>query len=357
MARLIRRLWILLGSILVASSLALLIYWYQVETFAFAPGPNEAEIEFVIDMGTPPRQIADSLEKKGAISSAHKFYVYLRYMARKAGALRAGDYIIKPHMRPVEIIELLQKGLKKEFRFTIPEGSNKKEIAEIVAKTGLVSREDFWLAMQNPELIKEFGIPSTGAGGQKGGVSGGIEGYLFPDTYQFPKGTLSETILRRMHERLLEKMTLEMYARLDEMGWSLHKLLTMASLVEKETAHPEERPLVASVFFNRMKKGMKLQTDPTVIYSITNFDGRIAKRHLTLRHPYNTYMNNGLPPGPIDSPGMASIKAVLWPAPKNKYLYFVSRNNGTHIFCETYQCHLGAVKEFQIDYFRKKKAN
>jgi UPF0755 protein len=194
----------------------------------------------------------------------------------------------------------------------------------------------------------------VGAGGQSS-IPGGIEGYLYPDTYQFPKGTSAEVILKKLRGHLDEVMDDAMKARMKEMGWDLHKTLTLASIVEKETAAKAERPHISSVFHNRLKDGMKLQTDPTVIYGIPNYDGNIHKSDLLRDHPYNTYVIPGLPPGPIAQPGVEAIRAALFPT-NDKDEYFVSHNDGTHEFCPTLKCHNAAVKKWQVDYFKAKHA-
>ena len=346
-------IWITLGLLLATTGVAF-AYWKYLENLASIPGENNLRVELEIKRGTSPRAISRALQEQHLVSSAFNFYTYLRFVARKAENLKAGYYVIYGTYTPNEIIKLLQKGLKKELRFTVPEGASKKEIAGIIEKAGLVSKEEMLSAMNSPELIKEFNIPEVRIGKKEISVPGGIEGYLFPDTYQFAPGTKGEVILRRMHARMLQLIDADMNKQMHDMHWSLHQVLTMASLVEKETGAFAERPLIASVFFNRLKKHMKLQTDPSVIYSIANYDGNISKKHLTMWHPYNTYAIWGLPPGPISSPGLESIRAVLWPA-HTADLYFVSRNDGTHVFCPTYLCHQKAVKQWQIDYFKSQK--
>jgi len=326
-------------------------YWQHLLSFSQTKGSHDVRVEFEILRGASPRTISQQLKNKNLISSAFDFYVYLRFVARKAPKLKAGYYVVHGTYTPDEIIALLQKGLKKEIRFTIPEGANKREIAAIVEASGLASQEEMLKAMENTVLLEEF-LKEEGWSLKKAKrIKGGIEGYVFPDTYQFPPGTKGEEILRKMNQRMLSMFDEAMKKRMKEMNWSLHKVLTMASIVEKESADPTERAMIASVFFNRLKKRMKLQTDPTVIYGIKNYEGNIKKKHLLQFHLYNTYTNFGLPPGPIASPGLESIKAVLWPADTN-YLYFVSRNDKTHVFCATYTCHQKAVKIWQVDFFK-----
>lgn len=313
------------------------IYGYLIH-WGTTGGPNTQEVEIIIERGSSAHQIGRELKKYGVISSSFLFFSYLRLLTQQAKKLQSGDYLIPPHTTPERIIYMLDHGLQREFKFTIPEGSNQKEIVEIIAQTGLSSREALEQALQNPLLHEEFKIPPE--------LKGGVEGYLFPDTYIFQAGTLPLTIFRHMHEELNKHMTPEMQKRMQEIGYSLNEVLTFASLIEKETANSKERPLIASVFYNRLRRGMKLQTDPTVIYGIKRRKGKILKRDLSNKHEYNTYLHAGLPPGPIASPGLAAINAVLWPARTN-YLYFVSKNNGTHEFCPNYACHVRAIQTWQ----------
>jgi UPF0755 protein len=246
---------------------------------------------------------------------------------------------------------LLEVGKPPELRFTIPEGLRKEEVALLIEQSGLAKKDDMLKAMNDPGTIAAFGVPKIGAAGQNG-VPGGIEGYLFPDTYQFPKNTPPAKILARMRERLDEVVNADMRARMATLGWDLHRTLTLAAIVEKETGAPQERPHISSVFHNRMKLKMKLQTDPTVIYGIPDYKGNITRDDLLREHPYNTYTITGLPPGPIAQPGLAAINAALFPD-DTKDLYFVSRNDGTHIFCPSLECHNAAVQKWQVEFFRQ----
>lgn len=320
---------------------------------AFVPDRTDP-IQVTIPKGTSPRGIARLLRDAGVIEDDTRFFRYLRFITKNAETLQAGEYVLQADMTGDEIIAELQTGRSKELRFTIPEGSRKEDIARIVGASGIATEARMLEVMQQSKWRQAFGVPDTGAGGQAQ-IPGGIEGYLFPDTYQFPKGTSAETIVQRMGERLREVVDTRMKARMNEMGWSLHKVLTLAAIVEKETGQPHERPHISSVFHNRLRKDMKLQTDPTVIYGIQNYDGNIRKKDLLTPHPYNTYTMKGLPPGPIASPGKAAIEAALWPD-TNSDLYFVSRNDGTHIFCPTLTCHNAAVQKWQVEFFRQKKS-
>jgi UPF0755 protein len=314
---------------------------------------DKDRIEVIIKRGMGPKAISNLLQKKGVVAKGDDFYKYLRFIAKKTASLKSGEYELTASMSMDEIIAALEKGRIKETRFTINEGLRKTEIAKIISDAGICSESELLTAMEDPSLIDAFGVPKKGAGGQNQ-IQGGMEGYLYPDTYQFAKGTPAKKILTRLRNRLDEVIDDKMKKRMKEMGWNLHKVLTLAAIVEKETGQPDERPHIASVFHNRIKLKMKMQTDPTVIYGIPNYNGNIRKKDLLTPRPYNTYTIAGLPPGPIASPGKDAITAVLWPDDKDD-LFFVSRNDGTHIFCPTLKCHNAAVKKWQIEYFRKKR--
>jgi UPF0755 protein len=324
----------------------------SVGTESYRPD-DTARVAVIVDKGMGPNAIARLLVEKGIIANETRFVRYLRFIAKKSSALKAGEYLLSPSMTGNAIIEELSTGRVAEQRFTVREGLRKEEIARIIADAGFGTVDEVLREMNSPARVRAFGVPAVGAGGQKE-IPGGIEGYLFPDTYQFPKGTKPGVILDRMRARLDEIVDDKMRARMNEIGWDLHKVLTLAAIVEKETGQPFERPHIASVFTNRLKLKMKLQTDPTVIYGIKNYDGNIRKSDLLEPHAYNTYTIPGLPPGPIASPGREAIMAALYPDDA-KDLFFVSRNDGTHIFCPTLDCHNAAVQQWQIEFFRKKK--
>jgi UPF0755 protein len=297
-------------------------------------------IRVVVPRGMTADEVARLLADKGVIGDATLFYRYIRYVAKQQDALKAGEYDLSPDLTPDEILDILVKGRDAEVRVTIPEGSTKRDIARILAAAGFGSAADVERAMDDARLLESFAAPN--------GVPGGIEGYLFPDTYAFAPGTPPSRILKRMRARLDEVMDGELEARRRATKMTLHELLTMASIIEKETGREDERQRIASVFVNRVKKGMKLQTDPTVIYGLVDFDGDLKRSHLADPHLYNTYVHQGLPPGPICSPGKAALMAVLWPAATDD-LFFVARGDGTgaHEFCATYECHLAATERLQ----------
>jgi UPF0755 protein len=298
----------------------------------------------VVRPGTPLASTAEMLEASGVIRSPLKF----RLLARLYGydrRLKAGEYALTSSMSPIEVLDVLEKGLVKMHRLTVPEGLTLVQIAELVAKTGLASKADFISRASDPLLARRYGIPAET-----------LEGYLFPETYLFPLSAGAEDIIATMLQRFRAVFRPEWEQRAAELGWSVHQAVTMASIIEKETGDPSERALISSVFHNRLERGMRLETDPTVIYGIRDFDGNLTRRHLETYSPYNTYLVNGLPPGPIANPGRDALRAALFPA-KSDYLFFVSRNNGTHQFSTRLSDHNRAVQHYQPAAGRPKNAS
>ena len=257
---------------------------------------------------------------------------------RGSGArLKAGRYAIAGGLTLVQIVELLERGETQRHDVTFPEGKAIPDMAGIAAAAGL-SAEAFRAAASDPQPIADLDP-----------LAPDLEGYLFPDTYDIPQGEHSaKQLVGRMVQRFRSVLA-PLRPSLQASGLTLRQVVTLASIVELETARPEERPRIAAVFLNRMRKGMLLQTDPTVIFALKRagpYDGNIRKKDLEIDSPYNTYRQPGLPPGPIASPGSASLLAVLRPA-ATQDLYFVSRNDGSHEFNESLQMHEKAVTKFQ----------
>jgi len=253
--------------------------------------------------------------------------------------IKAGEYDLRATMTPVEILDKLRTGEVKTYAVTIPEGLRIEETGRRFEAAGIVESDRFIEQARSPELARELGFELDD-----------LEGYLFPETYRFRRDTPAREVVSRMVEEFQANLSDLDRERISSSSMSLHEIVTLASIVEKETAVPEERPLIAAVFLNRLKKRMRLQTDPTVIYGILRtrgeFDGNLRKVDLRTDTPYNTYTRGGLPPGPIASVGIDSIRAVLEPADAD-YLYFVSRNDGTHYFSRTLRQHNNAVIRFQ----------
>jgi UPF0755 protein len=248
----------------------------------------------------------------------------------------AGEYEFSGSMAPIRILESLVNGNICLHRLTIPEGYTIEQIAEKIEQAGISSKEDFISVAVNPEFAAQMGIPAQTC-----------EGYLFPDTYFFSKDATPEQIITTMINHFRKKFGPAWEARCQELGLSIHEVVTLASIIEKETGQESERSVISSVFHNRLKKNMRLESDPTVIYGMKNFNGDITRKDLKEKTPYNTYLISSLPPGPIASPGIQSIRAALFPENTN-YLFFVSRKDGTHQFSSNLKDHQKAVQQFQL---------
>jgi UPF0755 protein len=258
--------------------------------------------------------------------------------------LQAGEYRFDRAMAAVDVIERLARGSVYARPLTFPEGLTIEEMSRVYESRGFGTASSFLMAARNPSLIRELDPAAMD-----------LEGYLFPETYMLTRGTSAQRLVQLMVERFRSTYTDEWRSRAKAQDLTTRQVVTLAALVEKETAKPDERPLVAAVYRNRLKIGMGLQADPTVIYALQKagrYDGNIRRSDLAIDSPYNTYRYPGLPPGPIAAPGKASLEATLAPADV-RYLYFVSRNDGSHVFSQTLAEHNRNVREFQVLYFRR----
>ena len=289
----------------------------------------------VLEPGTPLSAAVEVLHREGIIRSPFKFRLFAR-LYHYDRRLKAGEYSLNPSMTPLEILAMLEKGLVKLHRLTVPEGLTIGQIADLISRAGLRGDQDFINRATDPEVSRRHGIAAPT-----------LEGYLFPETYFFPKAATPDEIIAHMLQRFRSHFPSQWENRAAELGMSVHEAVTLASIIEKETADPSERPLISSVFHNRLKRGMRLETDPTVIYGTKHFNGNLTRKHLETPHPYNTYLNRGLPPGPIANPGKEALEAALYPA-RTDYLFFVSKNNGTHHFSTSLSDHNRAVQRYQL---------
>jgi UPF0755 protein len=305
--------------------------------FAFyllEPGKQGAPVQvFVIEEGMTLSQVAAALETKGLIGSRRLLLLWARPMGY-GRHLKSGEYLLSASMPPLKILEIISSGKVMTHVVTIPEGFSREQIALLLEGMGLADKGAFMTLSGDPETAKAYGI--TGPG---------LEGYLFPDTYRFSRGMPPKAIVDIMVKRFFSVMGPFMET-VHRSGMSLEQVVTLASIVEKETGSAEERPLIAGVFLNRLERNMRLESDPTVIYGIDPFDGNLKKEDLQTHTPYNTYLISGLPPGPIANPGLDAIKAVLFPD-RTEYLYFVSKNDGSHYFSKTLSDHQKAVRRYQ----------
>lgn len=265
-----------------------------------------------------------------------KGFVLLGKIKGLSNSIQAGELMFRTDMTPKQALDVLVKGKAVSYQVTIPEGYNIQMVVALLAEKGLVDADRILEIAKDPGFARGLGVPADS-----------LEGFLFPDTYSWPKGLSEKDILSRMVAKYSSVFTDDMRSKAEEMGMTELEVVTLASIIEKETGAPEEREQVSAVFHNRLKKGYRLQTDPTVIYGLENFNGNLTKKDLRTDHPYNTYTRSGLPVGPIANPGEASLKAVLNPA-KVSYLYFVAKGNGTHVFSNTLVEHNKAVAIYQL---------
>lgn len=303
--------------------------------FLSSPANSSQEtIRVSVKQGMTAHGVAQLLEKQGVITDARKFYLFCR--VHKAGQkLQAGDYAFSSSLTPAQILERINQGKVLQYRVTFPEGSSLWDVAKILEQKGLGSGKKIIEKASSPSFIQSLGfdLPS-------------LEGYLFPETYLFKPSQNEASILETMVRQFQLNFPEEWKKRTEEIGLTVHQVVILASLVESEARVDSERPLIAAVFLNRLKRDMPLQSDPTAVYDLPDFSGPVMKEHLKRQTPYNTYQKKGLPIGPICNPGIKSIEAVLY-SQEVPYLYFVSNNDGTHRFSETLGDHNRAVRDYR----------
>ncbi len=289
----------------------------------------------IIKPGQNFKSFSKILHKAGIIKEPNKFNLFalIKGYDKK---VKAGEYLLSASMSPNKIFHIIVSGKAILYKLTIPEGYSLNQIASNIARAGLGKEEEFLRVALDSSFIREEGIDAAT-----------FEGYLFPDTYYFSKNVIPEKIISAMINRFRSVFTPAFKEQAKKLGLSIHQIVTLASIIEKETGDPEERNIISSVFHNRLKKNMRLESDPTVIYGIKDFDGNIKKRHLKTSTPYNTYKIKGLPPGPIASPGIKAIEAALFPADTD-FIYFVSKKNNTHMFSTNIRDHNRAVRKYQL---------
>lgn len=296
--------------------------------------------------GSSSAAMGRALAEAGVVPSAASFRtaVWLRGSGRR---LQAGEYRFDAPISPAEVVNKLARGDVYLQPITFREGLNIRQMAAIFEERGFGSARDFIKAASNPAAVANLDPRAQD-----------LEGYLFPDTYTLPRRATAEQLVSRMVARFEQSLTPEIREQAAARGLTIRQLVTLASLVEKETGKGEERPLVAAVYWNRLKIGMGLQCDPTVIYALERagrYTGNLTRENLKFDSPYNTYRYAGLPPGPIAAPGKAALAASANPADV-PYLYFVSKNDGSHAFATTLEEHNRNVHEWQVQYFRDKRA-
>jgi UPF0755 protein len=311
----------------------LLIYW-----LLFVPPSKTASTKVIfIKKGTHLKKVSEVLKQEGIIKNRH-FFVLLTTILGKKTKVKAGEYEFHTQMLPLEVLDALVKGQVKPHLVTIPEGYTLSQIAQLLEDLNLVEKKGFLQKASSPAFINTLGLS------QLAGPT--LEGYLFPDTYHLFREMDPEEVIQMMVHQFKKVFGPDLANRASELGISEREVVILASIIEKETPLSEEKPLISAVFQNRLKKKIPLQSDPTVIYGIKNFNGNLTKEHLLRRTPYNTYLIVGLPPTPICNPGKESLLAAVHPAPV-PYLYFVSKNDGSHYFSSDIEEHNRAVWKYQ----------
>ena len=306
----------------------------------------DAPEQFVeIPQGVGSVAIAKRLADAGIVRDVNSFRLAL-WLTGSGRRLQAGEYRFDHAISSREVAAKIARGDVYVRPLTFPEGLTYRQMAPVYESKGFGPASAFVSAAKNAALVRSVDPAAQD-----------LEGYLFPDTYKLPRTTTAEHLVARMVAEFMKTLTPDLIARAEARGLSVRQLVTLASIVEKETGNPGERSMVAAVYTNRLKIGMGLQCDPTVIYALERagrYDGNLSREDLQFDSPYNTYRYAGLPPGPIASPGRASLEAAVNPA-NVPYLYFVSKNDGSHAFATTLDEHNRNVQQYQVKYFRDKR--
>ena len=344
MMRWIKRLFLL--AVVLAVAAGAVGWWFYRDVVEPYRGYEAAEVFVDIPSGAGPARIGERLVEAGVVKDSMTFRTALLVSGR-ARALKAGEYRFTAPMHALDVIDKIARGDVYKRLLTFREGLTILDMAQVFEEKGFGTAAEFRKAAENVKLIAELDPAARD-----------LEGYLFPETYSLPRDTPAAVVVEQMVMGFKNALAPDVRSAAEADGLSVRQLVTVASLVEKETGAGDERPLVAAVYRNRLRIGMPMQADPTVIYALQKagqYDGNLTREHLReLDSPYNTYKYAGLPPGPIAAPGRASLQAAAKPADVD-YLYFVSRNDGTHVFASTLDEHNRNVFTWQVEYFRKQR--
>lgn len=310
--------------------------WWEARISEPHLGESDRNRLLTVPYGSSVRSIGRLLQQADVVRSDLVFSAYVQLSG--SGPLQAGEYLFENPVSVIQVVRILRDGRIHHYRITIPEGLTMDEIIGRFVQEGLGLRNELEPLMGQTDLLGGMDPEATD-----------LEGYLFPDTYHFTRAHREPDLVSTLVTRFKQVWTPQRQKRAAELGLTIREVITLASLIEKETGLPAERPLVSAVFHNRLRRNIKLACDPTIIYALRkggDYDGVLHKSDLALISPYNTYLHPGLPPGPIANPGTASIDAALYPAPV-KHLYFVSKNDGSHVFSTSYRAHQRAVRRYQ----------
>jgi UPF0755 protein len=336
---------LLLLSAVTAAAVVGALAWLDAREGEPYRGYPDSERVVIIAPGSGSGSIGRTLVAAGVVRDSRLF----RSAVWRSGSgrrLQAGEYRFTRPMTVREVIDKLARGDVVLWPITFPEGLSIDAMAATFKQAGVGSARTFLDAARSAELVHDLDPAATD-----------LEGYLFPDTYALPRGATAARLTALMVARFRAALTADLQDRAQRLGLSVRQAVTLASLIEKETARADERPLISAVYHNRLRAGMLLQCDPTVIYALERvgrYTGNVTRADLAFDSPYNTYLHRGLPPGPIAAPGLAALEAAVQPAPVN-YLYFVSRNDGSHVFASTLREHNAHVRRHQVQYFRERR--
>ncbi|MEI6827282.1 MAG: endolytic transglycosylase MltG [Desulfuromonadales bacterium] len=304
------------------------LLWYCACLFV-SPGKGAVTCDISFPPGSGIRKLASDLKAGGVIHSSWHFILMTR-LRGEAHHLKAGDYRFSDDMTPDVILKKIVSGDVDYRKFTLPEGYSIYQAAELLEQKGYFKKEAFLEKCRDKALLARLGLNEVTA-----------EGYLYPATYNLSRGSGEEQLLEQMVGQFNKA-----YAAIQGVNrFSRHDIVTLASIIEKEAVSADEKPLISSVFHNRLRIGMPLQSDPTAVYGVRAFSGKVSKEDIQRTSPYNTYLNKGLPPGPIGNPGIDAVTAAINPA-KSDYLYFVARQDGTHQFSRNLTDHNRAVARY-----------
>jgi UPF0755 protein len=334
-------------ALFISLSLILIFFILSLYWLLFKPPSATFKTKVItIKKGMHLKKISTMLEQEGIIRNRDVFIGITTLLGKKT-RIKAGEYEFHTRMSPLKVLNVLVKGQVKLHLVTIPEGYTLSQIAQYLEDLNIIEKEPFLQKASSPGFIASLDLsnPYLNQHGS-GRTLSTLEGYLFPDTYYLVKEMPPEEVIKMMIRQFKNVFGPELESIASQLGISQREAVILASIIEKETSLPEEKPLISAVFHNRLKKRIPLQSDPTVIYGIKNFDGNLTREDLLTPTPYNTYLKYGLPPTPICNPGKDSILAALHPAPV-PYLYFVSKNDGSHYFSSNIEDHNRAVWKYQ----------
>ena len=328
---------------------SLTYYWFHTNLFAPLDPGTPAPVAFIVERGATLRDVLVSLEEKGLVKNWRTTWLLARMQGEKLveanrSKIVPGEYELAASMTPLEI---LKKFINEEIVYhtlVITPGSTVRDVSKRLVETTLATPAEADTALSSPSLMVKLGVPD-----------GTFEGYLFPETYKFTRPDNAELMVTRIVEEGKKRITRQMLNRAMDLGMTMRDVMILASIIEKETGDPRDRKLISSVFHNRLRLNMPLQSDPTVIYGIPNFDNNLTRAHLETPHRYNTYLKKGLPPTPISNPSISAVEATLYPADTD-YLYFVAKGDGTSQFSSNYREHREAVRKYQLNPAKSEEA-